>query len=78
MTISLTSVLFLPLLITIVVEKAFLDSSAWDRPRVLDDLPAFLERFTPDKDAKARLSSSSKQKGSPHTVSGLFRSLKTS
>ncbi|CEL07786.1 hypothetical protein ASPCAL10940 [Aspergillus calidoustus] len=48
-----------------VPDSAFLDTSSFDSPRTLDELPDFLKAFSP-KDAN--LSDSSEQKGTPHTL----------
>ncbi|TVY57570.1 Protein CMS1 [Lachnellula cervina] len=45
--------------------KAIKDTTAWDKPRVLDDLPAFLEKFAGNS---TKLWSASKKNGSPHTI----------
>ncbi|EAW09225.1 uncharacterized protein ACLA_034280 [Aspergillus clavatus NRRL 1] len=47
-------------------DSAFLDTSSFESSRSLDQLPAFLKSFSPDKGAK--LSQASEEKGSPHTL----------
>ncbi|MCJ1367701.1 hypothetical protein MMC16_006835 [Acarospora aff. strigata] len=49
-------------------EKAFLDSSSWDKPRDLSSLPAFLEHFAATSGHTHSLSKASKLKGAPHTI----------
>jgi protein CMS1 len=44
-------------------EKAIFDTASWERPRDLENLPAFLEHFAGDS-----LSAASKAKGTPHTL----------
>ncbi|EAW21923.1 uncharacterized protein NFIA_070940 [Aspergillus fischeri NRRL 181] len=46
--------------------SAFLDTSSFESPRSLDQLPAFLKAFSPDKGSG--LSKASQQKGTPHTL----------
>ncbi|KAI9674995.1 MAG: hypothetical protein M1817_001401 [Caeruleum heppii] len=40
------------------------DTTAWQKPRGLDNLPDFLEQYSP----KGKLSISAKEKGCPHTI----------
>ncbi|KAK9593144.1 Protein cms1 [Aspergillus fumigatus] len=49
-----------------VPDSAFLDTSSFESPRSLDQLPAFLKAFSPDKGSG--LSKASEQKGTPHTL----------
>lgn len=48
------------------IGQAFLDTSSWDSSRKLDDLPAFLKKYSPSKGSP--LSKASEVKGSPHTL----------
>ena len=45
--------------------QIFYDTSNFDRPRNLDNLPSFLERYS---DIKESLAGASEQPGSPHTL----------
>lgn len=45
--------------------NAIQDTTAWDEPRTLDNLPGFLEKFTGNT---TKLWSASKKNGSPHTI----------
>lgn len=47
-------------------ECAFLDTSEWAQERTLNQLPAFLERFT--KQSRKALSKAPERMGSPHTI----------
>ncbi|GES65407.1 U3-containing 90S pre-ribosomal complex subunit-domain-containing protein [Aspergillus terreus] len=47
-------------------DVAFLDTSSFDAPRQLDQLPAFLKAFSPNKGAG--LAQASEAKGTPHTL----------
>ncbi|KAF7170255.1 hypothetical protein CNMCM5623_002732 [Aspergillus felis] len=49
-----------------VSDSAFLDTSSFESPRSLDQLPAFLKAFSPNKGSG--LSKASEQKGTPHTL----------
>ncbi|PKY07785.1 hypothetical protein P168DRAFT_323016 [Aspergillus campestris IBT 28561] len=49
-----------------VPDSAFLDTSSFDKPRQLEELPAFLKAFSPNKGAK--LSQASEKKGAPNTL----------
>ncbi|GIJ87269.1 hypothetical protein Asppvi_006175 [Aspergillus pseudoviridinutans] len=49
-----------------VPDSAFLDTSSFESPRSLDQLPAFLKAFSPNKGSE--LSKASEQKGTPHTL----------
>ncbi|GFF27120.1 protein cms1 [Aspergillus udagawae] len=49
-----------------VPDSAFLDTSSFESPRSLDQLPAFLKAFSPNKGSG--LSKASEQKGTPHTL----------
>jgi protein CMS1 len=49
-----------------VPDSAFLDTSSFESPRSLDQLPAFLKAFSPDKGSG--LAKASEQKGTPHTL----------
>ncbi|KAF2103958.1 hypothetical protein NA57DRAFT_70170 [Rhizodiscina lignyota] len=44
-------------------EKAIQDTSNWEQPRRLEQLPSFLKKY-----ASGKLSTASKAKGSPHTL----------
>ncbi|KAL4740209.1 U3-containing 90S pre-ribosomal complex subunit-domain containing protein [Aspergillus similis] len=48
-----------------VPESAFLDTSSFTSPRTLEKLPDFLQAFSPKG---VKLSDSSEQKGTPHTI----------
>ncbi|KAL4754753.1 hypothetical protein BDW72DRAFT_101971 [Aspergillus terricola var. indicus] len=48
-----------------VPESAFLDTSSFTSPRTLEKLPDFLKAFSPKG---VKLSDSSEQKGTPHTI----------
>ncbi|OJK00699.1 hypothetical protein ASPACDRAFT_117064 [Aspergillus aculeatus ATCC 16872] len=49
-----------------VPDSAFLDTSSFESPRNLENLPAFLKAFSPEKGA--HLAKSSEEKGTPHTL----------
>ncbi|PKX91649.1 uncharacterized protein P174DRAFT_443630 [Aspergillus novofumigatus IBT 16806] len=49
-----------------VPDSAFLDTSSFESPRSLDQLPAFLKAFSPNKGSG--LAKASEQKGTPHTL----------
>ncbi|RAL10557.1 uncharacterized protein BO97DRAFT_406812 [Aspergillus homomorphus CBS 101889] len=49
-----------------VPDSAFLDTSSFDSPRNLENLPAFLKAFSPEKGSG--LAKSSEEKGTPHTL----------
>ncbi|PYI25098.1 hypothetical protein BP00DRAFT_410335 [Aspergillus indologenus CBS 114.80] len=49
-----------------VPDSAFLDTSSFESARNLENLPAFLKAFSPEKGA--HLSKSSEEKGTPHTL----------
>jgi len=49
-----------------VPENAILDTSEWKKVRTLDDLPKFLEKYSPRK--KAQLQEASENNGEPHTI----------
>ncbi|RHZ70521.1 hypothetical protein CDV55_104118 [Aspergillus turcosus] len=49
-----------------VPDSAFLDTSSFESSRSLDQLPAFLKAFSPDKGSG--LSKASEEKGTPHTL----------
>lgn len=49
-----------------VPENAILDTSEWMKVRTLDDLPKFLEKYSPRK--KAQLQVASENNGEPHTI----------
>lgn len=44
---------------------AIQDTTSWDKPRTLDNLPTFLEKFS---DNSTKLWSASKKNGAPHTI----------
>ncbi|EME38800.1 hypothetical protein DOTSEDRAFT_180706 [Dothistroma septosporum NZE10] len=48
--------------------KAILDSTAFEKPRITDVLPEFLEQFAGTAKRKKKLSHASADKGSPHTL----------
>ena len=52
----------------VLLEQAFLDTSSWDMPRTLENLPSFLERFSLNAGSPRNLSVASKKKGAPHTI----------
>ena len=45
--------------------NAIKDTTTWDQPRVLENLPGFLEKFAGNT---TKLWSASKKNGSPHTI----------
>ena len=45
--------------------NAIKDTTTWEKPRTLENLPEFLEAFAPDP---TKLSQASRKKGSPHTI----------
>ncbi|TPR05021.1 exodeoxyribonuclease III (xth) family protein [Aspergillus niger] len=49
-----------------VPDSAFLDTSSFDQTRSLEQLPAFLKAFSPNKGAD--LAKASEEKGTPHTL----------
>ena len=52
-----------------ILENSFHDPSQWDRLRTLENLPAFLTQPTLQPGIKSSVVfSSSRQKGSPHTI----------
>lgn len=48
------------------LDSAFLDTSSFEGARQLDQLPAFLKAFSPNKGAG--LAQASESKGTPHTL----------
>jgi len=46
------------------------DTTGWDKPRDLENLPAFLERFSRNRRGKGKkkLSEADEEKGRPHTL----------
>ncbi|QSS58970.1 hypothetical protein I7I51_08400 [Histoplasma capsulatum] len=51
-----------------VPEQAFLDTTSWKSPRVLENLPAFLKVYSRKKGSPDSLSTAPKENGSPHTI----------
>ena len=51
-----------------VIGKAFRDTTEWQKPRTLADLPDFLEHFFTASAQAPSMTSAPKQKGSPHTI----------
>ena len=49
-------------------EKAFRDTTGWEKQRLLEDLPNFLEYYSSKSQQKKNLSMASKKKGAPHTI----------
>jgi len=49
----------------ITLAKVIEDTTAWEQPRTLDNLPSFLEKFAGNS---TKLWSASKKNGSPHTI----------
>lgn len=51
-------------------EKGILDTSAWRKPRTIEDLPSFLEKYAGDKRKKKghRLTDAASEPGQPHTL----------
>jgi len=49
-------------------EKAFVDTSSWNKPRLLSSLPDFLDHYAASSGQIKRLSTASKLKGAPHTI----------
>lgn len=47
------------------IVAAVQDTTSWTKPRSLDNLPEFLEKFS---DNTTKLWSASKKNGSPHTI----------
>ncbi|KAF4630072.1 hypothetical protein G7Y89_g8078 [Cudoniella acicularis] len=45
--------------------KAIQDTTSWEKPRILDNLPGFLEKFAGNS---TKLWSASKKNGAPHTI----------
>lgn len=45
--------------------NAVLDTSSWEEPRTLENLPKFLQKFA---ETKEKLNAPPKDKGSPHTI----------
>ena len=50
------------------VECAFVDTSDWDKLRVLPNMPDFLNSFCNKPGQKKNMSSASKTLGAPHTI----------
>lgn len=51
--------------LTIILANAITDTTSWDKPRTLDNLPGFLEKFAGNS---TKLWSASKKNGAPHTI----------
>lgn len=51
--------------LTIVIANAITDTTSWNKPRTLDNLPGFLENFAGNS---TKLWSASKKNGTPHTI----------
>ncbi|KAG7007733.1 racA [Physcia stellaris] len=49
-------------------ERALKDTSTWDKPRTLHDLPDYLKRYSRKDLGPRKLSSASSSLGSPHTL----------
>ena len=49
-------------------EMAFHDTTSWEKPRTLQDMPSFLEHYNPKAGGSMALSSASRNPGSPHTL----------
>jgi protein CMS1 len=45
--------------------NAIQDTASWDKPRTLDSLPGFLEKYSGNS---TKLWSASKKNGAPHTI----------
>lgn len=45
--------------------NAIVDTTSWNKPRTLDNLPGFLEKFAGNS---TKLWSASKKNGAPHTI----------
>lgn len=45
--------------------NAIQDTTSWDKPRTLDSLPGFLEKYSGNS---TKLWSASKKNGAPHTI----------
>lgn len=45
--------------------NAIQDTTSWDKPRTLDSLPGFLEKYS---GTSTKLWSASKKNGAPHTI----------
>ena len=50
------------------IEKAFVDTSDWGVPRLLLNLPEFLDRFCNQPGQTKNISLASEKKGAPHTI----------
>ena len=49
-------------------ETAFHNTAAWGKPRTLQDMPSFLEHYSPNAGNSMALSSAPQNLGSPHTL----------
>lgn len=49
-------------------ETAFHDTTSWEKPRTLQNMPSFLEHFNPKEGGSMALSSALQKPGSPHTL----------
>ncbi len=50
------------------IEKAFVDTSDWGKPRLLPDMPNFLDRYVSKPGQRNKMSLASKKTGAPHTI----------
>jgi len=48
-----------------VLANAIQDTTSWDKPRTIENLPGFLEKFSGNS---TKLWSASKKNGAPHTI----------
>ena len=54
--------------VVVVSERAFVDTSDWNKPRILSNLPDYLDRYGQKSAKPKNLSIASKKLGSPHTL----------
>ena len=48
--------------------RAFIDTTDWEQPRVLEKLPLFIEKFSLNADEPKELYEAPQGKGMPHTI----------
>ena len=49
-------------------ERAITDTSGWDKPRILENLPEYLDWCVHKSEKSENMSTASKKPGSPHTL----------
>ena len=49
-------------------ERAITDTSNWDKPRILENLPEYLDWCVQKSEKSKNMSTASKKPGSPHTL----------